>query len=143
MADLFIYGTLQDKEVCEKVLDRSVQDEAMIPSFAPDFAIYQVAGVSYPCLLPEEGETAQGFLLTNLSQEDLARLDRFEGENYTRVPITIMVNGYAYESCYYYPDANLETDGAWDFASWQANAKDAFLSRDFDLDGVRVPKGRT
>lgn len=140
MADLFIYGTLRDRDVCEKVLGRSVSADDITPATAADFAIFKVADVSYPCLLPREGAIAEGARLSGLSAHDIAILDRFEGVNYRRVPIAIIVaDGTALQSEYYQPNDALQTDGAWDLALWQKQGKQAFLSRDFDLAGVRVP----
>ena len=138
--DLFIYGTLRDREVCEKVLGRAVSGDDMTPATAADFAIFKVAHVSYPCLLPSTGASAVGACLSGLSQQDIARLDRFEGVNYTRVPITITrADGRSLICDYYQPNETLQTDGPWDLALWQQHGKKAFLDRDFDLDGVRVP----
>ena len=68
MADLFIYGTLRDRDVCEKVLGRPVDASALQPAMAPDFAIFKVATVSYPCLLPLKDAMAEGALLSGLSE---------------------------------------------------------------------------
>ena len=140
MADLFIYGTLRDREVCEKVLGRAVLADDMTPASAANFAIFKVAHVSYPCLLPVSGATAIGALLSGLSAQDMAILDRFEGVNYTRMPITIrLADGSEVISDYYQPNEALQTDGAWDLALWQKEGKQAFLDRDFNLGGVRAP----
>lgn len=140
MADLFIYGTLRDREVCEKVLGRAVSADDITPASAADFAIFKVANVSYPCLLPAQGETAMGARLSGLSAQDVAVLDRFEGVNYSRVPIAItLADGSAMICDYYQPNDALQTDGAWDLALWQNDGKQAFLNRDFDLGGVRTP----
>ena len=139
MNQLFIYGTLRDREICEAVLSRTVKANDMIEASAPDFAIYKVADVHYPCLLPETGKVAVGALLTGLSDDDLALLDQFEGVNYTRKPIRIMVDGKDVETQYYQPNEALRTDGAWSLAQWQKQGKADFLGRDFHKEGVRVP----
>lgn len=140
MMDLFIYGTLRDRDVCEKVLGRPVSGDDISPATATNFAIFKVADVSYPCLLPVAGATAIGARLSGLSEQDIAILDRFEGVNYRRVPIAISLgDGSHVMSEYYQPNDALQTDGAWDLALWQQEGKQSFLSRDFALSGVRVP----
>lgn len=141
MAHLFIYGTLCDREVSEAVLGRSILVQDMIPCHAPDFAVYKVADVAYPCLLAQKGAQAEGFLLTGLSEEDIAKLDLFEGPNYTRTPLAITGDDLALvsHSEYYKPHEALQTDGPWDFSKWQREEKAAFLSQDFNLQGVRAP----
>lgn len=139
MASLFIYGTLQDADVCEAVLGRTVAQGDITPAEAPGFAIYQVANTSYPCLLPATGQIAKGALLSNLTADDLALLDQFEGVNYARTLLDVMVAGTCVTTDYYQPQNNLETDGGWDFARWLATGKQTFLARDFNLNGVRKP----
>ena len=140
MASLFIYGTLRDLDVCEAVLGRAVSPHSMHPAIAPDYAIYKVAMVQYPCLLPCQSAAADGAVLTDLSDTDLARLDRFEGENYQRVPLRILCDGQSMMADYYRPNEALETDGPWSLAQWQAEGKSQFLTLDFNLDGVRKPE---
>lgn len=139
MADLFIYGTLRDQEVCEKVLGRPVLESDLSPAFAQDFATFKVADVSYPCLLPQKGAQAHGFVLSGLSADDIARLDLFEGVNYRRVAIEVTVGDKFVLSEYYRPNEVLQTDGAWDLAIWQKEGKAAFLGQDFDPEGIRIP----
>jgi gamma-glutamylcyclotransferase (GGCT)/AIG2-like uncharacterized protein YtfP len=139
MSHLFIYGTLRDHEVCEKVLGRHVSPDDLTEAYALDFATFKVADVSYPCLLPEAGGRAKGCLLTGLSERDLALLDKFEGANYTRVPIEIICGDEAQMAEYYQPNQKLQTDGAWDLATWQRDGKGDFLALDFNIEGVRAP----
>ena len=139
MADLFIYGTLRDRDVCEKVLGRPVPITDLSPAFAQDFAILKVADVSYPCLLPHEGSKAHGALLSNLTQDDIAILDKFEGVNYHRVSVRVQCDDGFITSQYYRPNDALQTDGLWDLAQWQKDGKEAFLAQDFNHQGIRIP----
>ena len=139
MAHLFIYGTLRDREVCEKVLGRAVSDADLRPAFAQGFATHKVADVSYPCLLPSLGAKAYGFILSNLSDDDIGTLDLFEGVNYRRVPIEVTSGDETIMSEYYRPNELLQTDGVWDLAIWQKEGKAAFLGEDFKAEGIRIP----
>lgn len=140
MAELFIYGTLRDRDVCEAVLGRTVSPADMIPAIAPDHAIFKVANVNYPCLLPHPSAQAEGAILRHLTSADLTRLDRFEGDNYQRVPLRILCERQETIADYYRPNEALETDGPWSLSQWQLEGKSQFLTLDFHLDGVRKPK---
>ena len=139
MATLFIYGTLRDREVCERVLARPVALSDLAPATAPDFAIYRVAGAHYPCLLSQKGAMATGSLLTGLDDTDIGKLDQFEGENYQRASLVVLCDGMQVTTQYYQPNETLSTDGPWDLGAWQQSGKNAFLQRDFNLSGVRSP----
>ena len=139
MADLFIYGTLRDRDICEKVLGRHVDNADLSPAIVHNYAAFKVAKVSYPCLLPHQGGRAEGFYFENLTDADLAKLDLFEGVNYTRTPLRIMVDGKQVISAYYKPDSNLQTDGFWTLETWQKQGKAAFLGDDFNHQGIRLP----
>ena len=140
MAELFIYGTLRDLDVCEAVLGRTVSPHDMRPATAPDYAVFKVANVQYPCMIPSPSAEADGAVLSHLTSDDLRRLDRFEGENYQRVPLRILCEGQAHIVDYYRPNEALETDGPWSLEQWQLDGKSQFLTLDFNLDGVRKPK---
>ena len=139
MAHLFIYGTLCDQEVCEKVLGRPVPAHDMIPCHAPDFAVYKVAEVAYPCLLPKKGQVKRFSVNRSIIRSCQARFIR--GPNYTRTPLALMSAeaDMPSHSEYYKPHEALQTDGPWDFHKWQKQEKASFLSQDFNLQGVRAP----
>ena len=139
---LFIYGTLLDEDVRDAVLGHAMPPQNITPSIAPDYAIYAVAGASYPCLLPAIGEQAEGAALSGLTEEDFRRLDQFEGENYKRVPVMVHLAGdssKAFTAQYYQPNQSLKTNGRWSLSDWKITEKQKFLTCDFNLSGVRKP----
>ena len=143
MAHLFIYGTLQDKEVCEKVLGHQVSDTSFTAATLADFTVLKVAHVSYPCLVACAGALTTGYWLEGLTDTDIMVLDRFEGVNYRRVGVEIMIGKGTEQRCVstdvYQPVTPLETDGPWCLSDWQRTGKQDFLALDFDADGIRVP----
>ena len=139
---LFIYGTLLDEDVRDAVLGHAMPQQNITPAIAPDYAIYTVAGASYPCLLPAAGEQAEGAAVSGLTEEDFHRLDQFEGENYKRVPVMVHLAGdssQAITAQYYQPNQSLKTNGRWSLSDWKITEKQNFLTRDFNLSGVRKP----
>ena len=137
---LFIYGTLQDAEVMQAVIGRTIPLTAQQEGIAPFFKIMKVKHVQYPCLVEgDDSDVADGVVVSGLSAEELQILDRFEGENYHRVAIDVIAKCRLVKTQAYMPRQPLETDGPWQLAEWQAHNRAQFLSQDFNLAGVRPP----
>ena len=135
---LFIYGTLQDAEVMQAVIGRTIPLTAQQEGIAPFFKIMKVKHVQYPCLVEgDDSDVADGVVVSGLSEEELHILDRFEGENYHRVAIDVIAKCRLVQTQAYMPRQALETDGPWQLAEWQAHNRAQFLSQDFNLAGVR------
>ena len=79
--------------------------------------------------------------MQGLSDNDIAKLDQFEGENYQRKPVEVIADKQLVMSYAYQPVITLETDGAWYFNIWAEEGRETFLNRDFNLGGVRKPDG--
>ena len=137
---LFIYGTLLSAQVRDKVLGKSIPDSALAEAIAPFYKVMKVADVHYPCLLSgNDADLADGAILSDVTDDDLALLDRFEGDNYERRPIEVISDNQLVVTQAYFPKIALATDAPWSFESWQHKEQAAFLDKDFDLDGVRPP----
>ena len=137
---LFIYGTLLDAQILTSVLGHEGADVTSTEAEAPFMRVMKVANVDYPCLLDgQDDDVAIGALLNGLSDEDIAKLDQFEGENYQRKPLEVIAAQRLVKTQAYQPVIALETEGAWLFNLWAEEGRDAFLSNDFNLDGVRKP----
>lgn len=141
---LFIYGTLLDDEVLSKVLGHDCHSIQSVEAEAPFMRVFKVAHVDYPCLLQgQDNDVAEGALLTGLSDDDIAKLDQFEGDNYQRVAIDIIAENRLVASQAYQPLTALETDGSWSFDRWSKEGRRAFLAHDFNKQGVRKPNEQT
>lgn len=74
------YGTLMSEKVLEAVLGR-------VPSWTPGTVTGYARvclgnGRCYPGVLPRNGATVTGRVLRDVTASELARLDRFEGDEY-------------------------------------------------------------
>ena len=139
---LFIYGTLLDDQVLASVLGHEGAHITSTEAEAPFMRVMKVAHVDYPCLLEgQDDDVAIGALLQGLSDNDIAKLDQFEGENYQRKPVEVIADKQLVMSYAYQPVITLETDGAWYFNIWAEEGRETFLNRDFNLGGVRKPDG--
>lgn len=119
MKKLFIYGTLCHMPLLHLVLGR-------VPGLAPaelsDHAVYWAEGHDFPLILAQAGGVAKGFLLGDLTAEDFARLDYYEGPfGYGTVPRNVQTGSGLTEAEVYLPEPGLWRPGAvWNLADWAA-----------------------
>ncbi|WP_300517508.1 gamma-glutamylcyclotransferase [Aliiroseovarius sp.] len=90
--DLFFYGTLRHAPLLRLVLGCESRARTR-PAALAGHAVSWAEGQCFPMMHAEPGGTARGVLVTGLSDEDIARLDYYEG-------------GFAYEL----RDVTLSTD---------------------------------
>ncbi len=92
--DLFFYGTLRHAPLLTLVLGRGGSQAQMQPATLADHTVsWAAGGQCFPMVHAQPGGTAEGVLVTGLGDEDIARLDYYEG-------------GFAYEL----RDVELSTD---------------------------------
>lgn len=127
---LFVYGTLRDRDVLSRVLGRAPAAATTLEAHAPDCRVVYYPGRSYPALVRgEPGAMAEGLLLTGLDESDFTVLDAFEGDEYVRGPIEIIVNGASGTADVYWAAVAIAADAAeWSLADWTARHKAAFLA---------------
>ncbi|TDT77988.1 nudix-type nucleoside diphosphatase (YffH/AdpP family) [Litoreibacter halocynthiae] len=113
--DIVLFGTLTDPELLEIVLG-AVADAQ--PVALADHRVFTAAGETFPLLLPCEGAQAEGLLLKNLTDEQVARLDYYEAPyGYELVPV-VLADGQ--RARLYTPTDNQYGKGApWSLAYWQ------------------------
>ncbi|KAK0101366.1 hypothetical protein ONS95_006541 [Cadophora gregata] len=95
----FFYGTLMAREVLYRVIygDEKVTPVTTIlaanltrtPAILHNHCRHKVLGDDYPGVTPQEGHSVRGVYVTGLSDLDMFRLDIFEGDEYTRVKVTV------------------------------------------------------
>lgn len=119
MTPLFIYGTLCYLPLLRAVLGRAPQ---AVPASLADHAVYWAAGHDFPLIVDAAGGQAQGLLLTDLTPEDMARLDYYEGPfGYETQARVVMAADLATEARVYVPNPGLWTAGkVWSLTDWAA-----------------------
>jgi hypothetical protein len=126
---LFAYGTLRDPDLLAAVLGRPLRPLGLHPARAPGFRAVHYPGRIYPALIRVPGAAAEGLLLTDLSAFERDLLDAFEGDEYRRAPIAVMVAEDLFEADAYLPAIAIRDPGAdWSLARWQAEHKPRVLS---------------
>ncbi|WP_052153064.1 gamma-glutamylcyclotransferase family protein [Devosia sp. LC5] len=121
---LFAYGTLQDADVLASVLGRPVDIAMLQSASAPDFKAVAYPGRVYPALVPCPGAAAPGLLIGGLDRLDLAVLDAFEGDEYRRGSIPVLLDEQIIHAQAYLPAISIEPSApAWSLRHWLANHK--------------------
>lgn len=81
--ELFVYGTLLDPRVQQRVIGRIVSGVAdRLEGYVK--ATVDLGGSVYPIAVPDPAGTIEGMRLS-LTPEELARTDEYEGPDYQRV----------------------------------------------------------
>lgn len=125
---LFVYGTLRDPDLLAGVLSRPLKAAAMLPATAPGFRAVHYPGRIYPALVRAPGATAEGLVLTDLSPFETDLLDAFEGTEYRRAIVPVMIGEELHESFVYLPAIEIPADApSWTLAAWQTTHKPRVL----------------
>ena len=106
MKSLFFYGTLRHLPLLELVLGRKADQIDAAPARLVDFAVSSVAEGPFPMIGREGGAIAEGLVVRGLSEEDVARLNFYEGSfDYDLAEVTLESGEKA--------EVYLPTPGAW------------------------------
>lgn len=99
IARLFVYGTLQDESLVERLLGRRFRWQ---PAVLEGYCRMLDASIGYPVVHPLAGASVDGRLLEDVDREALAAIDAYEGREYRRVSVRVQtsdgrtVDAYAY-----------------------------------------------
>lgn len=117
---LFVYGTLRDPDLLAAVLGRALAPGEALTAVAPGFRAAYYPNRIYPALLRAPGTAAEGLLLTGLSPFELDLLDRFEGDEYRRDIVPVMIGEELHEANAYLPAISVAGGDPWSLELWQA-----------------------
>lgn len=89
MQKLFTYGTLQDPATQQKLLGRVLGDG--VSDTLRGYRLAKLTGIHqvFSILQPHAGSTVQGMLF-EVTADELAKLDDYEGDAYQRVSATLV-----------------------------------------------------
>jgi gamma-glutamylcyclotransferase (GGCT)/AIG2-like uncharacterized protein YtfP len=92
----FFYGTLMAPQVLHRVCHGSTSPSNPLytthnlktyPAILHNHRRHRVKSADYPAIVKHEGSSVRGTYVTGLTQNDIFRLDIFEGDQYVRVPV--------------------------------------------------------
>jgi gamma-glutamylcyclotransferase (GGCT)/AIG2-like uncharacterized protein YtfP len=125
---LFAYGTLRDPQLLAAVLGRPLRPGGLHPAVAPGFRAVHYPGRIYPALIRAPGAVAEGLLLVDLTPFERDLLDAFEGDEYRRNTIAVMLGEELHEADAYLPAIAVANAGEdWSLGRWQAEHKPRVL----------------
>lgn len=87
---VFTYGSLMFAPVWQRVVRGNYRSSTAILG---NHARHAVPGVGYPGVIARDGVSVEGVLYFDVAEEDLARLDAFEGSEYRRDAVTVCALG--------------------------------------------------
>ncbi|MGC6485728.1 MAG: gamma-glutamylcyclotransferase family protein [Candidatus Puniceispirillales bacterium] len=134
---VFVYGTLRDPGVLNAVLGHD--NAAAVPGCVEGYVARLALGHHFPMLRPMPDGRAEGLLLTNLNDADIAALDAFEGETYRRQPMTVILADGSVTADIYIDDGSYDDGGPFDLAVWESHHRDRFISSFMELRGFDRP----
>lgn len=88
---LFCYGTLMVPEIMRRVTGRPITPGKT--ASLHNYGCYKVRSETFPGVRPTEDAITQGLLYPNLTTQDIAQLDRYEGFLYQRTQVTVTADG--------------------------------------------------
>lgn len=137
---LFVYGTLRDPDLLAGALGRPLAPGALHRAVAPGHAVVHYPGRTYPALRRQPGGAAEGLVLRGLSPFELDLLDAYEGAEYRRALLPVMIEDELHEAFAYLPTIAVPATAApWSLAEWQARHKPRALAGEFEaLAGLRL-----
>ena len=97
MQQLFVYGTLRDSDVQQRVYGRTIPGR---PDTLYGYRKSEVwsGDAYYPIAIPDPDGEIDGFVL-ELTDEEMARGDAYEGDEYRRLRVTLRSGLEAWVYC--------------------------------------------
>ena len=130
MQNLFTYGSLMCEDIMSAV---SGGPHSHTPAVLPQYRRFLVKNEQYPGVVPSDGGLVEGIVYHGISPAIWLRLDRFEGEMYSRCPVMVLYeNGdEAQVYCYVFKTEFRHhlTDEEWDFETFLHHGKKIFQTR--------------
>ncbi|GGX45619.1 tellurite resistance protein [Tateyamaria omphalii] len=118
MNNLFFYGTLQCVPLLERVLGRSADSIDLSPASLRGYVALSEPEGLYPVLRPRANADTTGIVVRDLSTEDIARLNYYEGGFDYDLRTVTLTSGETAEV--YLPGQSVSSvDDTWHFLAWE------------------------
>ena len=128
MTNIFLYGTLCDKELLEICLGRSLSSISLVSAKLENHSVFWVKNRNFPVIKFDQGSVTQGLAVLDLKERDLEQLDFYEGGfkyELRKASIILKDNGLSYRNntiyayVYFNNDDKIEVDKRWNLDEWQ------------------------
>ena len=109
LKNLFFYGTLRHLPLLEVVLGEGRTDATLTEAVLDDHAVHWVKDQPFPMIVASAGARATGIVLHDPSEEDIARLNYYEGGfAYDLADVTVRTaDGHRVEAEVFFPEPDL------------------------------------
>ena len=133
---LFVYGTLMAPQVMQTLVGRL---PVCRPATLPGYSRHPVVNCVFPGIIvasdmiPQGGQTAvQGLLYSDLTVDEMAVLDWFEDNEYTRHDVTVLLEEDEEQTTQVYvwtnPLKELDLSQPWDYELFRTQRLSHYLS---------------
>jgi gamma-glutamylcyclotransferase (GGCT)/AIG2-like uncharacterized protein YtfP len=125
---VFVYGSLMYLPVWGQVV-KGVYP--CLNALAKGYQRHAVPGETYPAMIENPAAQVQGLMWLNVLPEDLKRLDEFEGPEYERREIEVLLNTTgetAVANTYIWLKPEVLTDSLWSVSQFEAEGMQSFLN---------------
>ena len=128
LTNIFLYGTLCDKELLEICLGRRLDNMKILNAKLKNYSVYWVKNENFPVIKSNHGSSALGLAIFDLKDCDLERLDFYEGSfGYELRKVNILLENkeilsYNNEDeayVYFNFDEETEVGKDWSLDEWQ------------------------
>ncbi len=118
MADLFVYGTLRDRELLARIAGDG--KFAAIPAILRDHRVLRQAQADLPYLTAAAGHTCEGLVLRGLSAWQQMRLDAYEAPfDYAAKIVRVVADGSEADALAYFPGDTVQPGADdWSLRNW-------------------------
>lgn len=126
---VFVYGSLMYLPVWAQVVNGVYP---CMNAVAHGYQRLAVPGETYPAMIESNAAKVQGLVWLDVLPDDVARLDEFEGNEYERREIDVVLNtsGDALKAhAYIWLNADLLSDKIWSVSKFEAEGMQAFLNK--------------
>lgn len=128
-SDLFVYGSMLNREVLNVVIGREVLDTQALAATLKDFVCREVSDETYPYLCESPGDRVTGLLVMGLSELELERVKWFESFEYVLVACQVQVGTQTRQAFVCKSNELKSSDQLWDYVRWERENMPEFLYR--------------
>ena len=129
MSNIFLYGTLCDRELLEICLGRSLDKVKLVNAEIENYSVFWVKNKNFPVIKFNRGSFAKGLAVLDIEDHELERLDFYEGGfNYKLIKSDILLKNNIFYSkenkleayVYFNNDDKFEIGKDWNLDEWQS-----------------------
>ena len=130
MKNVFVYGSLMFDDVWNRIVQHHYEKHSAV---LLGYKRLTVKGANYPGLVKSFNSSIEGVVYRNVTAQDIKRLDKFEGECYKKISVSVacetgqLLNAEVY--LFNIRHKNLLTNTPWDPVRFKAHHLRQFITK--------------